>query len=85
MSEIEVPPDQQQFDRVDLLKNSVSILRKMEYRLLVERWKPRENDHDFLAYVRAYAQLITSVNAIAKDLELEMLKQEIEELKEATV
>ncbi|WP_048047636.1 hypothetical protein, partial [Methanosarcina mazei] len=55
----------------------------LQDRLKAKRFRPQEGDNTKLAYRRVYLQAIQVQNSILKDTELDEIKNEIEELKEA--
>jgi len=70
-------------DRESLLSANSSIIAQLQDRLKAKRFRPQEGDSLKLAYIRVYLQALQVQNTILKDTELDELKAELEELKEA--
>jgi len=70
------------FDRQVLLNNSITILQRLESRLSGDRFKARESDREYLQFIRAYAGLLSAVNTVAKDKEVDELREEMDALLE---
>lgn len=57
-----------------------AILEKMAKRLSTARFRARDSDAEYLAFVRAAVQAITALNQLIKDEELERLDARLTEL-----
>lgn len=68
--------------REALLKANSALIGQLQARLKAKRFKANEADGVKLGYIRALIQALQAQNAILKDVELDQLKQDIEELKE---
>ncbi len=69
--------------RENLLSANSNIIAQLQARLKAKRFRPQEGDSLKLAYIRVYLQALQVQNTILKDIELDGIKNEIEELKEA--
>ncbi|NLK33087.1 MAG: hypothetical protein GX302_09760 [Methanosarcina flavescens] len=69
--------------RNSLLSANSELITHLQDRLKAKRFRPQEGDNTKLAYMRVYLQAIQVQNSILKDTELDEIKNEIEELKEA--
>lgn len=69
--------------RDSLLSANSELIAHLQDRLKAKRFRPQEGDNTKLAYMRVYLQAIQVQNSILKDTELDEIKNEIEELKEA--
>jgi hypothetical protein len=69
--------------RESLLTANSELITQLRDRLKAKRFRPQNGDNIKLAYIRVYIQALQVQNAIMKDSEIEELKVEIEELKEA--
>jgi hypothetical protein len=69
--------------RKSLLKANAELIENLQKRINVKRFRPQEGDSIKLGYIRALIQALQVQNAILKDAELDEIKTEIEELKEA--
>lgn len=69
--------------RESLLKANAGLIDNLQKRINVKRFRPQEGDSIKLGYIRALIQALQAQNAILKDAELDEIKTEIEELKEA--
>lgn len=69
--------------RNSLLNANSELIVQLQNRLKAKRFRPQEGDSTKLAYMRVYLQAIQVQNSILKDTELDEIKNEIEELKEA--
>lgn len=69
-------------NREALLKANSALIGQLQARLKAKRFKANEADGVKLGYIRALIQALQAQNAILKDVELDQLKQDIEELKE---
>lgn len=70
-------------NRESLLSANSAIIKQLQDRLKAKRFRPQEGDGLKLAYIRVYLQALQIQNTILKDIELDELKTELEELKEA--
>ena len=68
--------------REALLSANSALIGQLQARLKAKRFRPQEGDSVKIGYTRALIQALTAQNAILKDVELDDLKKEIEELKE---
>jgi len=68
--------------RETLLSANSALIGQLQARLKAKRFRPQEGDSIKIGYTRALIQALTAQNAILKDVELDDLKKEIEELKE---
>ena len=69
--------------RESLLKANAELIENLQKRINVKRFRVQEGDSIKLGYIRALIQALQVQNAILKDAELDEIKTEIEELKEA--
>ena len=69
--------------RESLLSANSDLITQLQKRIHVKRFRIQEGDSIKLAYVRVYIQALQAQNAILKDSELDEIKAELEELKEA--
>jgi len=60
-----------------------AILEKMTKRLSTNRFRARDSDTEYLAFVRATVQAVTALNQVIKDEELEKLNERLTELEKA--
>jgi hypothetical protein len=60
-----------------------TILEKMAKRLSTARFRARDSDGEYLAFVRAAVQAITALNQLIKDDELEKLDERLAALERA--
>lgn len=78
------PEDREDFStRERLLRANSELLANLQSRINVKRFRVQEGDSLKLGYVRAFIQAVQVQNAILKDAELDELRAEIQELKEA--
>jgi hypothetical protein len=78
------PEDSAYFStRERLLRANSELLANLQTRINVKRFRVQEGDSLKLGYVRAFIQAVQVQNAILKDAELDELRAEIQELKEA--
>lgn len=70
-------------NRESLLSANSEIIKQLQDRLKAKRFRPQEGDGIKLAYIRVYLQALQVQNTILKDTELDEIKTELEELKEA--
>lgn len=69
--------------RESLLSANSELISQLQNRLKAKRFRPQEGDSLKLAYMRVFIQALQAQAAILKDVELDQLQTEIEELKEA--
>ena len=67
--------------RESLLKVNAELIAHLQKRVNVKRFRPQEGDSIKLGYIRALIQALQVQNAILKDVELDAIKQEIEEVR----
>lgn len=70
-------------NRESLLSANSVLITQLQARLKAKRFRPQEGDSIRIGYMRALIQALQCQNAILKDAELDDLKKELEELKEA--
>lgn len=70
-------------NRESLLTANSALIKQLQSRLKAKRFRPQEADNIKLGYIRVLIQALQAQNAILKEAELESLKTEFEELKEA--
>ncbi len=76
--------DYQDFSTRDrLLRANSELIYNLQKRINVKRFRVQEGDSIKLGYIRALIQALQVQNAILKDAELDKLRAEIQELKEA--
>ena len=76
--------DYQDFSTRDrLLRVNSELIYNLQKRINVKRFRVQEGDSIKLGYIRALIQALQVQNAILKDAELDKLRAEIQELKEA--
>ncbi len=68
--------------RESLLKVNSELISNLQKRVNVKRFRIQEGDSIKLGYIRALIQALQVQNAILKDVELDALKQELEEVRE---
>jgi len=68
--------------RESLLKVNAELIANLQKRINVKRFRPQEGDSIKLGYMRALIQALQVQNAILKDIELDAIKQELEEVRE---
>lgn len=78
----EVLEDETQSDRQKELYVARLILEKIEARLSTDRFRTYDTDDAYLKFVRVYDQHLMTINTIRRDIELEDLQKQIDELKE---
>lgn len=66
-----------------LLKVNAELIENLRSRVNQKRFKPQVGDSIRLGYYRALIQALSCQNTILKDVELDQLQTEIEELREA--
>lgn len=71
------------FNRESLLKANAALIKNLQNRLNVQRFRPQEGDGIKLAYMRVYLQALQVQNSILKDSELEDFKKRLEALEAA--
>jgi len=72
---------QEFFSREALLHANSGLIGQLQTRLKAKRFRPQEGDSVKIGYTRALIQALQCQNVILKDVELDDLKKEIEELK----
>lgn len=76
--------DCQDFSTRDrLLRANSELIYNLQKRINVKRFRVQEGDSIKLGYIRALIQALQAQNAILKDAELDKLRAEVQELKEA--
>jgi len=68
--------------RDSLISVNSALIAQLRDRLKAKRFRPADGDSIKIGYIRALIQALQAQNAILKDVELDDLKKEIEELKE---
>jgi|GEM_PF-1818075 len=68
--------------RESLLRVNSQLIANLQKRVNASRFRVAEGDSTKLGYIRALIQALQVQNAILKDIELDVVKQELEELKE---
>ena len=68
--------------REALLSANSVLIGQLQARLKAKRFRPQEGDSVKIGYIRALIQALQCQNAILKDVELDDLKKQVEELKE---
>ncbi|HEY5124345.1 MAG TPA: hypothetical protein VIK14_11480 [Ignavibacteria bacterium] len=68
--------------RESLISMNSALIAQLRGRLKAKRFRPQEGDSVRIGYIRALIQALQAQNAILKDVELDDLKKEIDELKE---
>lgn len=68
--------------RESLLKVNAQLITTLQNRVNVKRFRVQEGDSVKLGYIRALIQALQVQNAILKDIELDAIKQELEEVRE---
>ena len=69
--------------RESLLKANSILIENLQKRINVKRFRPQEGDSIKLGYIRALIQAVQAQNSVLKDIEINELQAEIQELKEA--
>lgn len=69
-------------DRISLIKANAKLISQLQKRVTSARFRVQENDPTRLAYIRALTNLILAQNTILKEVELDNLARELEELRE---
>ena len=57
-----------------------AVLEKMERRLSAARFRSRDSDGDYLAFVRATVQAITALNQLIRDDEMQEISKRLDAL-----
>jgi hypothetical protein len=65
-----------------LLKVNAELIANLQKRVNVSRFRVQEGDTVKLGYIRALIQALQVQNAILKDVELDTLRKELEEVRE---
>jgi hypothetical protein len=68
--------------RESLLKVNTELIANLQKRVNVKRFRVQEGDSVKLGYIRVLIQALQVQNAIIKDIELDVIKQELEEVRE---
>jgi len=68
--------------RESLLKVNSELIETLQKRINVKRFRPQEGDSIKLGYIRALIQALQAQNAIIKDVEIDTIRTELDELKE---
>ncbi len=68
--------------RESLLKANAQLIADLQKRIMSRRFRPQTDDSVKLSYVRALIQSLGLQAAIIKDIELDAIKQELEEVRE---
>lgn len=68
--------------RESLLKANSELIENLQKRINVKRFRPQEGDSIKLGYIRALIQALQAQNAIIKDVEIDTIRTELDELKE---
>jgi hypothetical protein len=69
--------------REALIAANEDLITKLQSRLKAKRFVPHDGDSQKQGYIRLLIQALKVHNEILKDVELDQLKQEIQELKES--
>ena len=69
--------------RESLLKANSELIENLQKRINVKRFRLQEGDSIRLGYIRALIQALKVQNEILKDIEIDEIKNELEDLKEA--
>jgi hypothetical protein len=69
--------------RESLLKANSELIENLQKRINVKRFRPQEGDSIKLGYIRVLIQALKVQNEILKDTEIDEIKNELEDLKEA--
>lgn len=69
--------------RESLLKANSELIENLQKRINVKRFRLQEGDSIRLGYIRALIQALKVQNEILKDTEIDEIKNELEDLKEA--
>jgi len=70
-------------NREKLISANSAVLDILYRRVAAKRFRVQEGDSLKLGYIRAYIQALQAQNTILKDVEIDELRKEIAELKEA--
>lgn len=68
--------------RESLLKANAQLIADLHKRVICRRFRPQAGDSVKLSYARALIQAIGLQSAILKDIELDEVKHELQELRE---
>lgn len=71
------------FNRESALNESFIILKKIQARLTMERFKEHETDNAYLKMLRGYTALLSVVNQVSKDMELQELERRVKAIEES--
>lgn len=69
--------------RESLLKANAELISQLQNRLKAKRFRPQEGDSIKLAYMRVLIQALQAQAAILKDVDIDRLQADVEELKQA--
>ncbi|HEY3361026.1 MAG TPA: hypothetical protein VGK06_04145 [Methanosarcina sp.] len=69
--------------RDSLLKANSILIENLQKRINVKRFRPQEGDSIKLGYIRVLIQAIQAQNSVLKDVEINELQSDVQELKEA--
>lgn len=69
--------------RESLLKANSDLICQLQIRLKAKRFRPQEGDSLKLAYMRVFIQALQAQAAILKDVDIDRLQADVEELKQA--
>jgi hypothetical protein len=70
-------------ERYELIQSNKVLIKNLEKRLKAKRFIVREGDYQKQGYIRLLIQALKVQNEILKDAEIDEIKTEIEDLKEA--
>jgi hypothetical protein len=70
-------------ERYELIQSNKVLIKNLEKRLKAKRFIVREGDYQKQGYIRLLIQALKVQNEILKDTEIDEIKTEIEDLKEA--
>lgn len=69
-------------DRSSLIEANALLISQLQNRLKMKRWRVQEGESLKVSYYRVLIQALECQNRVLKDVEVDQLKQDIEELKE---
>jgi len=70
-------------ERYELIQSNKALIKNLEKRLKAKRFIVREGDYQKQGYIRLLIQALKVQNDILKDTEIDEIKNELEDLKEA--
>ncbi len=70
-------------ERYELIQSNKVLIKNLEKRLKAKRFIVREGDYQKQGYIRLLIQALKVQNDILKDTEIDEIKNELEDLKEA--